>query len=55
MEQYRDDRVGLVLAYWGIALTLGRPQVSQTDYHADGTVFGSILNHITEGRWAKGA
>ncbi|KAK9813026.1 hypothetical protein WJX72_007708 [[Myrmecia] bisecta] len=53
VEQYREDRVGLVIAYWGLALALGRVQVSQTDYHADGTVFGSILNHVTEGRWAK--
>ena len=30
-------------------------QVSQTDYREDGTVFGSVLNHVTDGRWATGA
>jgi len=30
-------------------------QVSQTDYKDDGTVFGSLLNHVTDGRWATGA
>lgn len=30
-------------------------QVSQTDYKEDGTVFGSALNHVTDGRWATGA
>jgi len=29
--------------------------VSQTDYKEDGTVFGSVLNHVTDGRWATGA
>ena len=29
-------------------------QVSQTDYREDGTVFGSVLNHVTDGRWATG-
>ena len=30
-------------------------QVSQTDYREDGEVFGSVLNHVTDGRWATGA
>ena len=29
-------------------------QVSQTDYKEDGSVFGSVLNHVTDGRWATG-
>ena len=40
------------------SLTVGRGvvcvQVSQTDYKEDGTVFGSVLNHVTDGRWAAG-
>lgn len=55
MEQYKGDRLGLVLAYWGLALTVGRPQISQTDLDAEGKVFGSLLNHIATGRHAKGA
>lgn len=55
VEQYSEDRVGLVLAYWGLALHLGRPLVSQTDSKPDGSVFGSLLNHVTEGRFMKGA
>jgi hypothetical protein len=31
-----------------------REQVSQTDYKEDGAVFGSVLNHVTDGRWATG-
>ncbi len=38
----------------GVALTLGRPQISQTDYTAEGVVYGSLLNHVTDGRHAKG-
>jgi hypothetical protein len=44
----------LVVAFWGLALILGRVQISQTDRQSDGTVFGSILNHVTVGRFADG-
>lgn len=55
MEEYREDRLGLVLAYWALALALGRPLVSQTDFdYARGEgIYGSLLNHITSGRYAK--
>ena len=57
LDDFKEDRAGLVLAYWGVALTLGRPLVSQTDYdYKDGTgVYGSLLNHITVGRHEKRA
>lgn len=59
MDDYKSDRVGLVLAYWGVALHLGRPLVSQTDHDYEGSVsggtYGSILNHITVGRHARRA
>lgn len=54
MEQYKEDRLGLVLAFWGVGVHLGRPLISQTDYKEDGTLFGSVLNHVTEGRWTAG-
>ena len=54
VHEYKDDRLGLVLAFWGVGLYLGRPLVSQTDYQVDGTIFGSVLNHVTDGRWATG-
>ncbi|EIE24910.1 Clavaminate synthase-like protein [Coccomyxa subellipsoidea C-169] len=59
VDQYKGDRVGLVLAYWGVALHLGRPLVSQTDHDyegsANGGTYGSVLNHITVGRHARPA
>ncbi len=59
VDEYKNDRVGLVLAYWAIALHLGRPLVSQTDHEFEGFtdngVYGSILNHITVGRHARRA
>ena len=59
MDDYKSDRVGLVLAYWGVALHLGRPLVSQTDHDYEGSIsggtYGSILNHITVGRHARRA
>ena len=54
VQQYSKDRLGLVLAFWGVGLHLGRPLVSQTDYKEDGTFFGSVLNHVTDGRWTNG-
>jgi hypothetical protein len=48
------NRPGLVVAFWGLALVLGRVQVSQTDKKSDGTIFGSILNHVTVGRFTDG-
>lgn len=54
VEHYKDNRPGLVVAFWGLALVLGRVLISQTDKKSDGTVFGSILNHITVGRYANG-
>jgi len=59
VDSYKSDRVGLVLAYWAIALHLGRPLVSQTDHDYEGSngggTYGSILNHITVGRHARRA
>ncbi len=55
MQKYEGDRIGLVLAFWAVALALGRVQVSQTDYTEDGTTFGSVLNHVTVGRKTNGA
>ena len=40
MEAFEQDRLGLVLAFWGLGLVLGRPQVSQTDDTEDGQTFG---------------
>lgn len=40
MDKYRGDRLGLVLAFWGFGIVLGRPLVSQTDYTEDGKTFG---------------
>ena len=54
VEQYKDDRLRLVLAFWGLGIHLGRPLISQTDYKEDGSLFGSVLNHVTEGRWTVG-
>ena len=54
MEIYKGDRLGLVLAFWGLALILGRVQISQTDYTEDGTTFGSVLNHVSVGRKTHG-
>ena len=54
VDIYRGDRIGLVLAFWAVALALGRVQVSQTDYTEDGTTFGSVLNHVTVGRKTHG-
>jgi hypothetical protein len=57
VEQFRHDKVGLVLAFWAMLAHLGRPLVSQTDYdhEREGEFYGSILNHITVGRHSKGA
>lgn len=54
VEHYATNRPGLVVAFWGLALVLGRVLISQTDKKSDGTVFGSIFNHITVGRHANG-
>lgn len=54
MQHYASNRPGLVVAFWGLALVLGRVQISQTDKKSDGTVFGSIFNHVTVGRHANG-
>lgn len=54
VHQYEHNRPGLIIAYWGLAVLLGKVQVSQTDLASDGSVFGSVLNHITPGRWANG-
>ena len=55
VDDYKSDRVGLVLAYWGVALNLGRPLVSQTDHDYEGfldlvserLVGGDLLMDIT--------
>ena len=54
VAHWKGDRLGLVLAFWGVGLTLGRPQVSQTDYSEDGSLWGSVLNHVTVGRFVAG-
>ena len=43
-----------MLAWYGLGLVLGRPLVSQNDHAADGSMFGSLLNHITVGRFTAG-
>ena len=40
VAHFKGDRFGLVVAYWGLALVLGVPQVSQTDYTQDKQTFG---------------
>lgn len=40
VEQYKGDRLGLVLAFWGLGIVLGRPLVSQTDYTEENETFG---------------
>ena len=41
MEHFQGDRLGLVLAFWGLGIVLGRPLVSQTDYTEDNNTFGN--------------
>lgn len=53
-EHYKNNRVGLVVAFYGLGLVTGRIQISQTDRRADGSIYGSLFNHITVGRWANG-
>ncbi|KAK9812337.1 hypothetical protein WJX73_003313 [Symbiochloris irregularis] len=50
VESFKNDRLGLVLAFWGLGIVLGRPLVSQTDYNEKGETFGSLLNHVSVGR-----
>ncbi|KAK9809629.1 hypothetical protein WJX73_008948 [Symbiochloris irregularis] len=50
VDRFKTDRLGLIIAFYGLGLVFGRPQVSQTDYTEDGQTFGSVLNHISEGR-----
>ena len=40
VEKFKGDRLGLVLAFWGLGIVLGRPLVSQTDYTKDLQTFG---------------
>jgi hypothetical protein len=54
VKHYATNRPGLVVSFWGLALVLGRVQISQTDQRGDGSVFGSILNHVTVGRHTDG-
>ena len=46
MEHFRGNRFGLVVAFYGLGLTLGEPQISQTDYDKDHKTFGK-LNKLT--------
>ena len=57
MNHYKSDRLGLVLGYWGFALVVGRPLVSQTDFvnESRDTTFGSLFVHITDGRYKQRA
>ena len=41
MEKFKGDRLGLVLAFWGLGLVLGKPLVSQTDYTDKLETFGN--------------
>ncbi|KAK9813596.1 hypothetical protein WJX73_009365 [Symbiochloris irregularis] len=50
VQAFKGDRLGLVLAFWGVGLVLGRPLVSQNDYNNEHETFGSYLNHVTVGR-----
>ena len=50
VAHYKGDRFGLVVAFWGLALTLGVPQVSQTDYNHKHKTFGELSNRI---EWPK--
>lgn len=43
VEQYRNDRLGLIIAFYGLGLVLGRPQISQTDNTEDSKTFGEHL------------
>ncbi|WIA42630.1 hypothetical protein OEZ86_008603 [Tetradesmus obliquus] len=52
VQHFASNRPGLVVAFWGWALLLGRVQISQTDWNSKGEVFGSIFNHVTVGRFA---
>ena len=54
VEHFKGDRLGPVLAFWGLGIVLGRPLVSQTDYTEDKKTFGSLLNHVTVGRFTHG-
>jgi hypothetical protein len=54
VHHFASNRAGLVVAFWGWALLLGRVQISQTDWNSKGEVFGSIFNHVTVGRFADG-
>ena len=41
VADFEGDRLGLVIAFWGLALQLGTPQVSQTDYNEKKETFGA--------------
>ena len=43
VDKFKGDRLGLVLAFWGIGIVLGRPLISQTDYTTDDKTFGMLL------------
>ena len=44
VDKFKGDRLGLVIAFWGLGIVLGRPLVSQTDYTEDGETFGESQN-----------
>ncbi len=46
VDHYKGDRFGLIVAYWGLALTLGRPLVSQTDYNEKLETFGEPIRSL---------
>ena len=47
MDKFKGDRLGLILAFWGLGVVLGRPLVSQNDNTEDGQVFGECVDLST--------
>lgn len=47
MQHYHGDHFGLIVAYWGLALILVEPQISQTDYNEKHETFGEVLDTRT--------
>jgi hypothetical protein len=47
VQKYKEDRWGLIAAYWGFGLQIGRALITQNDYNKEkGVIEGSILNHV---------
>ena len=50
VEHFRGNRFGLIVAFWGLGLALGTPQVSQTDYDRDHKTFGEHTLNVSASR-----